>query len=439
MIRRALTLALLALCCAVGTADAQMFSARRMAMGGAVLAGGGPGSDAANVAYRAVPRIPGSAWELTLPIGLVQTLTDPPQLDPKQPDFNLYELANLLYNPPWNLQLVSPTVPSNDVRIDVARDRLSVDIGDVRRVFPPGQGRFGAIANGPAPGFGLRRFFVAVAPLVQYQNEMTFNDALRRVVDGEELQPGTTYTMHDDALGQAAVGAHLGWAAPLMVSGDPRGAGQGVYAGARVKLMRGLAYAEARNVTSFTTGDPIFAAGPVDADYTGHYYQAGPDGGGFGRGLDVGAVWLARGFELGLGVNDLGTTFDWRVRESVAHRDSSGGGFVHETLAENQPLTSTVPTTVTANAAAHVRGVLIAMDVVRGIEAVTGHLGVEAWLHDVPLRVGALRDANQQFQFTAGSGVRLGRFGVDVAVASHSRNLTRERALELGLGLALYR
>lgn len=434
LLASALTFAL-----ASGSADAQTFSARRMAMGGVVLAGGGPGSDGANVAYRAVPRAKEAGWALPLPIGLVPLLADPPELDPDDPDFNVYELANLLYNPPWNLQLVEPATPGNDVTVVIGRDHLSVDLGDIRSVFPDDGSRQGAVVNGPALGFGVHRFFLAAAPQVFYQNELTLNAALLDAMDGAEFRPDTRYEMLDGGSGMAAIGAQLGWAGPLVQVGDPRGAGTGLYAGARVKLMRGMAYGRADNAVSFVTADTLFASGPVDLGYLGRYETAGPDGGGFGRGLDLGAVWMGAGFEVGLGVNDIGTRYDWRVEESVAFRDPETGDYERVTIAEDKRVTSTVPTTAVANAAARLGRFLLAADVIRGVNSTTGHLGGETWLTPLlAVRAGAYLDANEQVQYTGGAGLRLGPVGLDLAVATHTRNLTRERGLELGAGLALY-
>ncbi len=440
MLRRVLALTLLALAAWCGLASAQLFSARRMAMGGVVLAGGGPGSDAYNVAYRAVPPAPGSGWGMSLPIGIIPVLADPPELDPDNANFNVYELANLLYNPPWNLQLVTPEAPSNDITVAVGKNHLQVDLGDVRTVFPVDQTRLGLVANGQAVGWGFRGVYAAVAPLVHYENELGFNDALRRAMDGEEFHTATAYDMTDRGRAQAAAGVHLGWAGALMKAGDPRAKGTGLYAGARVKLMRGLAYADAENRVSFVTGDTLFASEPVEVDYRGHFHDTGPEGGRFGRGLDLGVVWLGGGLELGLGVNDIDTELDWRVRESIAYDDSATGDYVQEVIARYQQLKSRVPTTATANAAARLGRVLVAADVVRGVNATTGHLGAETWVSRmVALRAGTYLDANKLVQFTAGSGLRIGRIGVDVAVATNSRNLSRERGLELGAGLALYR
>jgi len=439
MLRRILALALLTLLVSGGAASAQTFSARRMAMGGVILAGGGTGSSSANVAYRGVPAVANSGWALPLPIGLIPLLADPPELDPDSPDFNVYELANLLYNPPWNLQLRSPAVPGNDITIAIGRDHLAVDLGDVKNLFPDGPSRIASVLNGPELGFSVKRIFLAAAPLVHYENELSFNDALRSAIDGEEFHPNTSYEMLDRGYGQAAAGVHLGWAGPLVQTGDPRGKGMGLYAGARVKLMRGLAYASTDNSVAFTTGDELFGAGPVNVNYVGHHYDTGPEGGGFGRGLDLGAVWMAAGLETGLGVNDIGTTFDWRVKESVTTTDPVTGDYVQDVIARDVPVTSKVPTTATANAAARVGRFLLAGDVVRGVHVTTGHLGAEIWLgKTLALRAGAFMDANELIQYTAGTGWRFGAIGVDLAVASNSRNLSRERGLELGAGLAFY-
>jgi hypothetical protein len=434
MFRRVLLLSLLAITVGVGVASAQTFSARRMAMGGVILAGGGAGSSGANVAYRAVPKAPSSRWTLPLPIGLIPLLADPPEFDPDHPDFNIYELANLLYNPPWNAQISSPAAPGNDITIDIGKNHLAVDLGDVKNVFPKDQSRMGAVLNGPALGFGIKRFFVAVAPLVHYENDLSFNDNLRGVIDGDSLLTDTRYEMFDQGLGQAAVGVHLGWAGPLMQTGDPRGEGMGFYAGARLKLMRGLAYASADNSVAFVTGTPLFDES-LDANFQSHSYATGPEGGGLGRGLDLGAVWMARGTEIGLGVNDIGTTFDWRVEETWTDDDPDTEDIVKKDVA----LTSKVPTTAVANAATRMGRFLVAADIVRGIHVTTGHLGAETWLNKTfAVRAGTYLDANTMLQYSVGSGLRFGNLGVDLAIASNSRNLSRERGLELGAGLAFY-
>jgi hypothetical protein len=54
------------------------------------------------------------------------------------------------------------------------------------------------------------------------------------------------------------------------------------------------------------------------------------------------------------------------------------------------------------------------------------------------VRAGTCLDANALLQYSVGTGLRFGNLGVDLAVGSNSRNLSRERGLELGAGLAFY-
>jgi hypothetical protein len=112
----------------------QTLDARRMGMGGVVLAG-----QPDNVAYRAVPPAPGRSTGFTLPIGLIATLADnPPEFDPDSPGFNVFEIAELALNPPWHLQLNKPDPPSTDIVVSLGRDYLSVDLGEVGDYFEDG-------------------------------------------------------------------------------------------------------------------------------------------------------------------------------------------------------------------------------------------------------------------------------------------------------------
>ena len=420
------------------TANAQTFSARRMAMGGVVLAGGGPGADAANVAYRAVPALGHEPTSLSLPIGLIPFFAHLPTFDPNDPKFNVYELANDLYNPPWNLQLSSPQTPSNDITVQIAKNSLAVDLGEVANVFPHDRSTIGSSMNGPSFAFGFRPFFVGAAPLVEYDNVLTLEPALDRALHGGAFETNTRYGLTDEGQAQAAAGIQFGWAQRVLGAGDPGKGGTGLYTGMRLKVMRGFAYASADNALSFATGDTLFGSSPVTIRYDALLRDAGPDGGGVGRGLDVGAVWVAGRAELGVGVNDIGTRLDWKVRESVVARDSGSGQIVQTVTNPSAAFTSTVPVTVTANAVLPVAGWTLAADVVRSVNATLGHAGVERWLGMWAVRAGGSVDANRLAQGSLGTGVRLGRLGVDVAVASHSRNVSRERALELGAGVSLY-
>src|SRR5437773_8784165 len=102
MSRRTVAAAVLLLSVWASASFAQSFNARRTGMGGVLLPGGGLGGESDNVAYRAVPRSTAQSFDVPLPIGLIPLIKDPPTFDSNDPNFNVYDLANKLYNPPWN-------------------------------------------------------------------------------------------------------------------------------------------------------------------------------------------------------------------------------------------------------------------------------------------------------------------------------------------------
>lgn len=438
MKRIAVALCLITLLSPLQSARSQTLNARRMGMGGVVVPGGG--SEGFNPAYRAAPLPPDARRGLPLPIGLIPLLANPPVLDPDDPEFNIYELANQVYNPPWNLQLISPQPPSNDIVVELGRDHLAIELGELGRIFPSNRSVVGALTRAPSLGFAIRNFFLSAGAVAHYENELTLNEPLyAALARGESFQTNTQYELDDDVLGQAAASMELGWAGSLLRSGEPRlRRGMAVVGGVRTKLLRGLAYGDVENTVSFSTSDTLFSNSPINLDYLGVLRTAGSADGGWGHGLDLGAVWILDGFEAGLGVNDVVSRLGWKVEESVARRDSAAGDFARVILARDVPFTSQLPRTATLNLAYRFGRTLLAADVIHGMEQVTGHLGAETWFGFLALRGGAGIDANEQLQLGGGMGVKLGRVGVDLAVATNSRNLTRERGVELGAGLALY-
>ena len=431
-IATAIVLVLLALPVPSG---AQGLSVRRMAMGGVIL-GGRQGGEGANVAYRAMPRATHGLSSVSLPLGVIQTLDDPPSFDPRNPEFNVFRIANLVENPPWNLALTRPDVPSSDISLDIAQNSLRMDLGDLRRAFPEGHVRAYGDVNGPSVGFSIRRLFIAAAPLVEFENDLNLNDALSGVLrNGDSVSSNSRYEVRDKGRAQAAAALHVGLAMPLAMFGDPRRGGSTLYGGVRAKVLRGLAYGEADNVGAFDTGDTLFASQSLDLHYTGRYLDAMPGDGGMGLGADAGAVWSMGRLEVGLAVNDIGTRIDWRVRETLAYRDSVTGDLVQKTVQEGRAFTSTVPSTMVTNAAFHAGRWMIAADVRRNVLATTAHAGLERWVGPVSLRAGGGLDANRRTQLSGGLGIRMGQLGLDLAVATNNRNLENQRIVELGAGL----
>lgn len=433
--KRLAVAALLVLASWPAVAGAQVTSARRMAMGGVVL-GRRMGGEGANVAYRGMPRRTHGLGSVSLPIGVLQTLNDPPALDPRRPDFNAFELVNLLESPPWNATLNKPAAPSSDIAFDISQNSLTMQLGSIGRVFPDGPVRSYGALNGPSLGFSIRRMFVAVAPLAEFENELDLNAPLLGALrDGTPIAAHTSYALHDSARAQAAGAVHVGLALPVWTSGDPLKGGSAVYAGARVKLLRGVAYGEADNLAAYATGDTLFGGEALSLDYAGHWRVAGPDGGGMGYGLDAGTVYAFGRFEMGLAMNDIGTRIAWKVTEIVASRDPSSGSLVRDTTGVRVPYTSTVPSTAIANVAWYGDHWMAAADVRHNLLATTAHAGLERWVGPVALRAGAALDAAHRAQVSGGVGLQFGRIALDVSLATQNRNLLGQRVTEIGAGL----
>ena len=422
--------------------SAQIMSARRLGMGGTTVVRGGPGSDGANVAYRAVPRAPSTGRSLPLPLGLIPLAKDPPVFDYNDPRFNAFELLNLAYNLPWNYPLSKPAAPSSDITIAIGQNDLIVDLGQVRGIFPDGESRMGSEVRSPALVVGIGRAFVGVSPLIQYENDIRLNDALdNALAHGEAFVPNTRYEMFARVRAQAAVQGMLGWAQPVWrPDGSDKKSRDGIYAGARAKLLRGLAYADGDPAAAFTTSDSLFGSNPVDIGTSGTTRVADPNGGKLGHGFDAGAVVVMGATEFGLALNEIGTKIRWNVDESVFEKDSVSGDYVQRTVAKGKPFTSEVPTTALFTASTRVAGILAAGDVVRSANNITTwHLGAERWLgKSLALRAGLGLDANNMVETSGGLGLRMGKIGIDLAVATNSRNVTRERTAELGAGFAFY-
>jgi hypothetical protein len=297
----------------------------------------------------------------------------------------------------------------------------------------------GSVVQMPSVGFGVKWAFAGLSMVGQYRNDLDMNDPLFRALSkGEPVTGSTEYVLNDAIVGQLAMALQMGAAMPLMQIGNPRVDGWGLYGGLRMKVLRGLAYGDAHNRLSFQTGDTLFSSSPLELDYVAPLRQAGPGDGGFGQSFDLGAVWLSSGFELGVGVNDIGSRLPWRVEESLAQRDSASGEVRTTVIARDVSYTSTLPTTVTVNASRSFGGTLVAADLVNGMLGTSYHVGAERWFGLFAIRSGFSVDTEHKLQFAGGGGVKLGKLGLDLGATSHSRNLSSERGIELGAGLALY-
>lgn len=449
-----------------GAADAQMLNARRLGMGGVATSDNGA-SRSANIAFRAVPKGEGYG-SIPLPLGLLQFASDTPEFDPDDPDFNIFEILDLVSNPPLTYSLSKPDEVSGDISIFVGRDSLLVDLDDVRRVIPEESMRQGGVYHLFGVGFGIKNFFVQLQPIVHVRNEFDLDPKLRAALrDAEPFVSNTRYGLDDDGVAQAAVAFQAGLAlrafqAPAAgASEDAHGVGDedgdppdpraldprrnretSLYVGAAPKYLLGMAYGQVSGVGGVTTGDTLFGSGdPVAFDMVARtrYAAVGEAGGmGHGYGADVGAVLFWNNFELGVGINDVGSEISWETTLKQHVYSDSLNEFETTLLAVDEDFTSRIPATTTINVAKRMGPTTIAADLVDN-ELYTGvHLGAETWLGVFALRGGAYRDSNGRWQVAGGTGVRFGGIGLDLAIASHSRNVEESRATELSASLTLY-
>ena len=159
---------------------------------------------------------------------------------------------------------------------------------------------------------------------------------------------------------------------------------------------------------------------------------------GSGFGSDVGTVLYYRNFEFGIGLNDFGSQIKWKTRVRRHLYDDVTNEFTTTVEARDEEYTSRIPVTTTINVAKRIGRTTIAADVVDGDLRTTMHAGAELWFGMWALRSGIYRDQNQMAQFAGGAGYRFGKLGLDLAIATNSRNISRERGAELSASLSLY-
>ncbi len=431
-------------------AHAQAYDARSMGMGGIVVSEV-TGSSALNVAYRAVPRHAGALGYNTipLPLGLVQAAANPPELDSSNPNFNVFEIASLVSVWPTTIQLIEPEPLTDDVVIDIGQDHLAIDLGELQALFPNDDIRYGLVMNGPNLEFGTPNVFFGFHPQVEAKNSLLLDEALQGALgEGQPFVPNTSYGASDEARGQVAFALTAGGALPVLPprdapDGDPRRGGKAIYVGARVKYLRGIALWQATSAGQFTTGDTILGPStPLRFDYVSEVRQTQDPGfnGGQGFGVDAGVAFFVNRFEIGLGVRDLATQIRWNNTKLDRFTYDPGTNTNIETRLETAAAyVVKFPVTGAFNLTWRNEGLTVGGTLERTTnERWIPRAGAEAWLGPTPVRGGVVLDTYRLLQVSAGSGLRIGRFGLDVALATHSRGLTRARGLEMGASIALY-
>jgi len=405
-----------------------------------------PGAQNRNVSFKAVPRgkVHGS---IPLPLGIIQVLASPPELDPDNPDFNPFEIIDLVTNFPVFLRIKKPDVLSDDIVMDIAKNRLAIDLGEMGQVIPEESFKLGGILDQPEVGASIKGFFAGISPLVVAKSDLSLSESLRDALrEGRDFLPNTSYYLKEDVEAQAAAALGFGYARQLnaLVGGqkeDPRLSDNlAVYAGGRFKYLMGFAYTQATPIVSFTTGDTLFGNEPLKIDFESLVTKSLPDGFGVmgnGTGLDLGVSAFRGGYEVGLGLTNVATKIHWKADRELHVLQDSTNEIEKYTIAEDFDYTSTVPVLVVMNAAKRWHGNTLAFDIEKGVTRTTFHLGGETAVRNVAVRTGTWLDTNGKLQFSAGAGFRFWVMGLDMALLTSSSVLSGERAIDLALSLSL--
>jgi hypothetical protein len=445
-------------------AAAQTLDARRLAMGG-VAWSGFEGSAAENPAYRTVPR-EGDRRSVTLPLGLVQFAFDHPPFDPEDENFSAFALADLFLNPPIHLRMVKPDPPSDDVRLFVGRDSLTIGLGDLRRVLHGEVLRRGTSVRAPLLGAVFDDVYLGISPAVHAEEQLRIDRGLLEVLDrGEAVESNAVYRGRDIVEAQAglALNAIYARAFPFRDSSPAppprlssfeeawrRSTGVGdvprekrmpaLHLGTGLKYIYGLAYLGSDTRITFTTPDTLFGDDALDVGFdtlvrTAVPEGAGPPGNGFG--LDLGAVYVSPRWEVGLAVRDAYTRVRWKTDLNRDTLDTRTNDVLEVPIARNEGFTAAFPATAILAVARRTPRALVAVDVTRDVVRTVFHAGVEIpFAARIPLRLGTSLDGWRRLQFSGGSGVPVGPVDLDLALFTHSRNLAGERALDLAVSIA---
>lgn len=421
-------------------AHAQLsFDARRTGMAGVSLSRDGALSRY-NPAYHAVPQREGRSAKFTIPIplGLFQVLKDSAAFDVHKSYFNAIALANYILHPPLFYEIKKVPEPTNDVEFTIGKDSLVVDLGASAQLVPTDRFSFGGSSRLADIGPTIKGFHIGVLLWEDHEVGFQLGDTLLQFL--RQSQPARTNTAYT-GIGDGVVQA--GFAPTLAYSGKVWGdSSRGIYLGAAVHYYLGAAYGSARGTAGIRTGDSLFTGpNPVQptVDTRVQYSKAG-NSLGRGIGTDVGVVYASGPVEVGLGINDIGSTLTWNdTRVDSAFFDTTTNALASQEVANHVKTKTRLPVTYVANAALELgTNTTAGAEVLNNGRGTTIQIGVEQRVGPLALRGGVARDQRKRVQIGAGTGIRFGPFSLDVGFLTHSSSLSSARGITMATSLSIY-
>ncbi len=437
--------------------EAISFDARKVAMGGTLLPFHSE-SYINNPAYLKVQEE--SPLTIPIPIGLFVFLADLPSFDPEDENFDVIELANLLLNPPFYLELRDiDKDDSTNIFIDVGQNNLLIDMDILQKYMPRGSVETGLFdIRQPRVGYTFKDIHLGVSPFVLMEGEFEYSDNFEQALaEAAPFQPNSSYTTNEHASINAGMAINAGYVLELQdymeLPEEPR-----VLAGVNGKYILGFMYAEIDNFTNLHTTDPIFdSENPPEFTMNTIADYAVPESGDFGPkghgiGFDFGLLLRYHSLDIGFGIQDVYTRINWRATRERMVFDDDTNDLEEETIFEDETLKINLPRTFAFSIAyrsmwddgwgsnAEFGDYLLAynLEIVNG--DVSMKVGGETYYGPGPiaLRFGTYNQG-KRIQVSWGAGIPLKFFNFDIAFATHSSTFQQKRGLTMATSISFPR
>ena len=428
LVASALTLAV----CLLSSTPTQgvVTDARRSGMGGVLL----PGKDlrAVNPAWNGV-KLPHSNRAIPLPLGIIAGLA----ADTDNQDSFERTVTRLksLY-PVFEVELRPEPDISDDIEIEVGRNFLRIDLGKGKASIPSGGVEADFLSNTGLIGLTSGPLHVGLSAILTTDGNFDVDDSLRGALDGAvPLRSATTYEGVGRLEAQGVLALEMGTTVKLSQL-DPGGPSAGVvYAGAGIKGLMGLGYADTRLDVDLATGDPIFDPNdPLDVTYRAdlRFNQ----GVGWGVGFDMGLAFIQGPWLAGVSIENIAAKIHWDTEHRIEELTPAGDA-VSTTLGTGERVTSKIPVVWMANGGWVTETWMLLTDIRVQQEKVNWHGGVERRFSVLAARGGLSWAEGKGFQGAVGAGVGLGKFSFDVSLRTHPYLYSKGRGLYLGASLGL--
>ncbi len=423
-------------------------------MGGILLPSHGE-SYIANPAYLMARE--DSPFIVPIPLGLFAFLGDLPEFDPDSKDFDAIELANLLLNPPFYLELRDLShEDSTTIFIDIGENHLIADLDNLKDFMPRDPIDTGLLGfQQPRPGFAIRGVHVGFSPFLTVEGRFELSENLERALaEAEPFLPDTDYPFESQATVNAGAAIHVGHAWEiqdwLSMEDGPR-----IFAGVNGKYIMGFFYGDIDIRSNIHTFDPLFGTdNPPELTFDTLLDYARPEEGdvgpkGHGVGFDLGVLFRYPSLDIGFGVQDVVTRINWRVtREEFLYNDAIDD-LDRTVLFEDENDWVDIPRTFLFTTAyrspndpgwgreANRGDYILASNLEISAGEVFFRFGGETYIDPGPiaLRFGTYNQG-KRMQITFGVGIPLKYFMFDIAFATHSRSFQLKRGVTMATSLS---